>query len=169
MRRAEWIRTAIGLGSNLQDPERQVLRAIEAVRRIPHCSLVVASPLYRSLAVGPDGQPASQPDFCNAVVLVDTQLSPGELLSSLQGIEAQQGRQRHQRWAARSLDLDLLLYGQLKLQQSELTVPHPRMTSRNFVMHPLRDIAPDMVVPGVGVAQDIAAQLDMRGLTLWRH
>lgn len=169
MNQAEWIRTAIGLGSNLREPAGQVAQAVGELEKLPQCKLVAVSPLYRSRAVGANGLPVSQPDFCNATVLLDTQLSPRQLLLELQGIESRHGRLRHERWQPRSIDIDLLLYGQQSVQYPDLSIPHPRMTGRNFVMYPLRDIAPGLLVPGLGSVQDLADQLDSRGLAPWRH
>ncbi len=169
MPQVEWVLAAVGLGSNLQEPAAQVTQAIGALEKLPRTKLVAVSPLYRSQAVGADGLPVPQPDFCNAAALLDTQLSPQDLLAELQGIEMRHGRLHHERWQARSLDLDLLLYGEQRLQHADLVIPHPRMSGRNFVLFPLRDIAPGLRVPGLGVVQDLAAQLDTRGLTRWQR
>jgi 2-amino-4-hydroxy-6-hydroxymethyldihydropteridine diphosphokinase len=126
------------------------------------------SPLYRSVAIGSDGQPVDQPDFCNAAVLLDTRLPAIKLLQALQKIEETQGRVEQPRWSARSLDLDLLVYGDRVLDQLGLKVPHPRLASRNFVLYPLRDIAADLNVPGLGRVGELAARLGMGGLQPWR-
>ena len=110
---------------------------------------------YRSLAIGPDGHPVAQPDFCNAAVLLETSLGPRELLEALHEIEAAHGRVRHQRWTARTLDLDLLVYGSEVLREEGLTVPHPRIAGRNFVLVPLRDIAPALEIPGLEMVEAI--------------
>lgn len=130
-------RAWIALGSNLQDPAHQLAKAVAALQRHPQCQLVASSPVYRSDPMGPQDQPA----FLNAVVALDTALEPLPLLDALQAIENQQGRTREQRWGPRTLDLDMLLYEQQQLQHHRLTLPHPGLTERNFVLYPLLDIA----------------------------
>lgn len=137
------IRCYIGLGSNLDNPETQIQRALNALGQSEDIALTVVSPLYRNPAVGP-GQ---QPDYLNAVAEITTALDALTLLSKLQSIELAQGRIRTERWGARTLDLDLLLYGNACIDLPQLQVPHPRMTERNFVLYPLYDIAPDLVMP----------------------
>ena len=137
------IRCFIGLGSNLSNPEEQIRRALDALGKICDSTLAAVSPLYRNPAVGP-GQ---QPDYLNAVAELYTTLDALTLLSQLQNIELAQGRVRTERWAARTLDLDLLLYGDACIDLPQLQIPHPRMRERNFVLYPLRDIAPDLVLP----------------------
>ena len=168
MRQAEPVTAAVALGSNLEDPAAQVRRAMSDLAGIPHCELVTRSPLYRSLAVGPDGTPVAQPDFCNAAVLLETSLGPRELLEALLDIEAAHGRVRHQRWTARTLDLDLLVYGAEVLREDGLTVPHPRIAGRNFVLVPLRDIAPALEIPGLGRVSELAAGIATEGLKPWQ-
>lgn len=134
----------IGLGSNLQDPALQLREALQSLSRTPGVSRVTVSPFYRSVAIGP----GEQPDYVNAVAAIDTTLAPLALLDVLQGIEQAQGRVRGElRWTARTLDLDLLLYGDQIIEHERLTVPHPRMTERNFVLRPLLDLAPDLRLP----------------------
>jgi 2-amino-4-hydroxy-6-hydroxymethyldihydropteridine diphosphokinase len=133
----------IGIGSNLQDPIAQVNKAIECVRSQPDCSLKTVSKYYLNKAFGP----IAQPDCINAVVQIETSLSPECLLTSLQTIEHLQGRVRDMRWGPRIIDLDLLLYGQLQLQSDKLTIPHPGLTERYFVLVPLFEIAPDLILP----------------------
>lgn len=128
----------IGLGSNLEQPLAHIEQAALALNNIPKTQLTSLSPLYQSQAIGP----GEQPDYINAVAAIKTTLLPLELLHALQAIENQQGRKRGPvRWVARTLDLDLLLYGNLTLDTPELSIPHPRMTERNFVLFPLRDLA----------------------------
>jgi 2-amino-4-hydroxy-6-hydroxymethyldihydropteridine diphosphokinase len=137
----------IGIGSNLDRPVEQVRRAGEALANLPESRLLRISPLYRNPALGP----GSQPDYVNAVAAVETRLEPHALLDALQVIEAQQGRRRGAvRWQPRTLDLDLLVYGDRTIGDDRLTVPHPRMHERAFVLKPLRDIAPRLEVPGLG-------------------
>ena len=127
----------IGLGSNLEDPLAQLRRATAALAALPDTTLVAASSVYRSSPVGPDGQP----DYLNAAARLDTALEPLTLLRALQAIEDAQGRVRGERWGARTLDLDLLLYDDLILDSNELTLPHPRIAERDFVLYPLAEIS----------------------------
>ncbi|MGH8561347.1 MAG: 2-amino-4-hydroxy-6-hydroxymethyldihydropteridine diphosphokinase [Nevskiales bacterium] len=168
MHRAESVLAAVGLGSNLDDPAAQLRRAFDEISKLSGTMVLARSPLYRSTAVGPDGQSVPQPDFCNAAVLLETRLSPRSLLDALQALEAAHGRDPQRRWVARSLDLDLLVYGDRVLNQPGMTVPHPRMAGRNFVLYPLRDIAPQLHIPNLGRVHELAAQLDSRGLQPWR-
>lgn len=133
----------IALGSNLDNPEQQVATALQAIARLPECELAASSPWYRSKAVGP----GRQPDYINGVCAIQTGLQPLALLHALQAIEQQQGRVRSERWGPRTLDLDILLYGDLETDSEELKLPHPRMTERNFVLMPLADITADLVLP----------------------
>lgn len=137
------IRCFIGLGSNLNDPAAQIRHALAALGKIPDLILGAVSALYRNPAVGP----GEQPDYLNAVAEVHTTLDALALLSHLQDIESMQGRVRSERWAARTLDLDLLLYGDACIDLPQLQVPHPRLHERNFVIYPLQDIAPDLGLP----------------------
>ena len=149
------IRAYVGLGSNLDDPQAQLRRALQALTEIPQTQLVSHSGLYRSAPLGG----FDQPDYLNAVAALDTQLSAQALLAELQAIEQRQGRLRSaQRWQARTLDLDLLLYGDMQLQDAELTVPHPGLPERAFVLYPLQEIAPDLVIPGLGELSALIAQ-----------
>ena len=149
------VRCYVGLGSNLDDPRRQLERAIEALRGLPECALDAVSPLYDSTPLGP----SDQPDYCNAVAALDTGLAPLELLGQLQAIEHAHGRIRDRRWGARILDLDLLLYGNLSMVSALLTLPHPGLSSRDFVLYPLADIAPpDLPIPGLGRLDELLAK-----------
>jgi 2-amino-4-hydroxy-6-hydroxymethyldihydropteridine diphosphokinase len=141
------VRCYIGLGSNLEDPSRQVLTAINEIAELPHTQITFSSSLYRSAPMGPQ----DQPPYINAVVEVLTCLSAMELLQQLLEIEQRHGRVRgKQRWTARTLDLDILLYGREVIETAELTVPHPGITERNFVLYPLQEIAPQLIVPQLG-------------------
>jgi 2-amino-4-hydroxy-6-hydroxymethyldihydropteridine diphosphokinase len=140
----------VALGSNLGDPEVKVRQAIAALADLPHSRLAAASSLYRSAAVGHAGQP----DFVNAVAQLATALAPQRLLAALLGIEKRFGRERSFRNAPRTLDLDLLLYDAQCIAEPGLTVPHPRMHQRAFVLAPLVEIAPACVIPGIGPAAD---------------
>ena len=130
----------VGIGSNLDDPRAQVLRAFEALEALPHTRLVKKSSLYRSAPVGY----AAQPDFVNAVAQLETGLPAERLLAELQAIELRHGRSRSFANAPRTLDLDLLLYGAAQLKTATLQVPHPRMRERAFVLKPLLEIAPQL-------------------------
>ncbi len=129
-------RTYIGLGSNLEHPEAQVQRALTALAALPLCQLVACSSLYATPPVGPQ----DQPDFINAVACLDTRLSPLALLDQLQALEQRHRRRRLRHWGPRTLDLDLLLYGERVIQQPRLSVPHPHMHTRAFVIVPLDEL-----------------------------
>ena len=137
----------IGIGSNLNDPVRQVREAMEELEMIPDSLLIARSSLYGSTPMGP----ADQPDYVNAVVALDTVLSAEELLRALQAIEQELGRVRDgEQWGPRVVDLDLLLYGRETIRTADLTVPHPGLHERDFVIIPLAEIAGNLNVPGHG-------------------
>lgn len=143
----------LGLGSNLAHPRRQLARAVRAIARIPRMRVVAVSPNYATAPVGSD---APQPDYVNAVVAVRTTLGPRALLAALQSIERRQHRRRNaepQRNAPRTMDVDLLLYGRRRIRLPGLTVPHPRMHERAFVLRPLADVAAAATIPGRGLAR----------------
>ena len=140
----------IGLGANLNDPAAQVEYALAELDRLPGTRLIARSSLYASAPVGY----VDQPDFINAVAQVETSLAPRALLDALLDLEHRHGRERSFRNAPRTLDLDLLLYGQAHFHEDALTLPHPRMTARAFVLLPLHEIAPDIHIPGHGAAAD---------------
>jgi len=144
----------IGLGSNLSDPAGQVRRALGRIAELPESRLAAASRLYRSPPLGP----LDQPDFINAVAALETQLAPADLLHALQGIEQAFGRVRLRRWGERIIDLDLLLYDNLRLDSPELILPHPGLGERAFVLRPLADIAPELVIPGLGPLATLLAK-----------
>jgi 2-amino-4-hydroxy-6-hydroxymethyldihydropteridine diphosphokinase len=150
----------VGLGANLENPVQQVSRAMTELDGIEHTRLLAASSLYRSDPVGY----ADQPHFINAVAKLHTGLSPHELLDALHVIENRHGRRRSVRNAPRTLDLDLLTYGVLVLQEQGLTLPHPRMHERAFVLMPLAELAPDVRVPGRGPIAQLLAQADRSGV-----
>ncbi|QEP44183.1 2-amino-4-hydroxy-6-hydroxymethyldihydropteridine diphosphokinase [Ectothiorhodospiraceae bacterium BW-2] len=140
----------IGLGSNLQQPLQQIERALKALSQLPQTRLKAVSNRYRSAPLGN----MAQPDYLNAVAKLETLLEPQPLLQQLQQLERQQGRQPScERWQARTLDLDLLLYGNLEQQQPQLTLPHPGLTERPFVAIPLLELDPDLTLPN-GVRLD---------------
>jgi 2-amino-4-hydroxy-6-hydroxymethyldihydropteridine diphosphokinase len=140
----------VGLGSNLQDPRRQVERAFEELDALPHTRLVKRSSLYRSAPIGH----AEQPEFVNAVAQLETALPAERLLMELQEIEQRHGRERSFANAPRTLDLDILVYGNLRTAGERLTLPHPRMHERAFVLKPLYEVAPHASIPGVGTVKD---------------
>lgn len=142
----------IGIGANLGDPEQTVIRAIAALQALTDTQLSASSSLFASAPVDAGGD-----DFINAVARIDTGLSAENLLSALQAIEQTFGRERPFRNAPRTLDLDLLLYGQAQIQSRHLEVPHPRMTDRAFVLMPLLELDADIHIPGKGQARDFLA------------
>ncbi|PJG59984.1 2-amino-4-hydroxy-6-hydroxymethyldihydropteridine diphosphokinase [Aeromonas cavernicola] len=144
----------IAIGSNLSDPLGQARRAVATLTRLPESVLMEASSFYSSRPMGP----ADQPDYVNAVARLNTRLTPLALLDQLQKIELEQGRVRKdERWGPRTLDLDLLLYGNQTIAHERLTVPHYGMKDRAFVLHPLAEIAPTLILPcGTPIAQLIA-------------
>lgn len=155
------VRAYIGLGSNLEQPQQQVRQALQALARIPQSQLVAHSRLYRSVPLGP----ADQPDYVNAVAALDTELSAESLLDALQAIEQAQGRVRGaERWGPRTLDLDLLLYGNAVIDSARLTVPHPGLSERNFVLYPLFELAPDLVLPDGHKLRELLAHCPDAGL-----
>lgn len=139
----------IALGSNLQDPVSQVKKALQAIAELPDTCLIRASSLYRSVPIDcpPDARNRPAPDFINAVAEVKTALSPENLLQALHGIENKAGRERPFVNAPRILDCDLLLYENKIIQRPALTLPHPRMHTRGFVLLPLFEIAPELSMP----------------------
>ncbi|MGB5407444.1 MAG: 2-amino-4-hydroxy-6-hydroxymethyldihydropteridine diphosphokinase [Thiogranum sp.] len=153
--------TYIGLGSNLDNPESQVKTAIEALAGLSQIRLQDRSSLYRSAPMGPQ----DQPDYVNAVVKLSTGLEPEALLDKLQGIERAQGRVRTQRWGPRTLDLDILLYGQCVVATERLKIPHPGIAERSFVLYPLAEINGQLEIPGLGRVQSLLEQCPDAGLS----
>lgn len=153
----------IGIGSNLDGPADHVRWAIDALADLPETERLAASPLYGSAPMGP----ADQPDYVNAVVRLRTTLAPHALLDELQRLETEAGRVRDgERWGPRVLDLDLLLFGERRIADERLRVPHPGVGERIFVLRPLADLAPALTVPGVGRVDTLLARLPDGGL--WR-
>ncbi|MGN6327316.1 MAG: 2-amino-4-hydroxy-6-hydroxymethyldihydropteridine diphosphokinase [Rhodanobacter sp.] len=151
-------RAFIALGSNLGDPRQQVLDAMEALQALPDSHVLQRSKLYRT----PPWGVLDQPDFVNAVVVIDTGLAPHALLDALHAIEQQAGRVRVQRNGPRTLDLDLLYMDGVQIDDARLTVPHPRIAERAFVLLPLADVAPGLPLPAGTVAQ-LLARIDIHG------
>lgn len=150
------VRTYIGIGSNLGDPRQQVVDVFTRLRQIRDSSLEATSSLYQTEPIGD----IPQDDYINAVVCLSTSLSPTALLLELQAIEHAFYRQRieGQQWAPRSMDLDIILYDTLHQQDSHLTIPHPELQNRLFVLQPLLEIAGDLYIPGLGSVQYLIQQ-----------
>jgi 2-amino-4-hydroxy-6-hydroxymethyldihydropteridine diphosphokinase len=144
----------VGLGSNLADPQAQVLRAMRALAKLPQVRVVQCSSLYRSAPVGY----LDQPDFINAVVQLQSTLPPRAMLDALLQLEQECGRTRDFINAPRTLDLDVLLYDDLRHHEPGLTIPHPQMHLRAFVLQPLLEIAPNCLIPGIGTVAEAARQ-----------
>ncbi len=156
-----WRPAYVGVGSNLDDPAAQVERAFAALAAIRETRLVLRSALYATAPFGP----VVQPDFINAVAGLLTLLSPESLLDDLRAIEAAQGRVRSgERWGPRRIDLDLLTVGGETRRTPDLTLPHPGIPQRNFVLYPLSEIAPDLVVPGVGTVRNLKERVPVTGI-----
>jgi 2-amino-4-hydroxy-6-hydroxymethyldihydropteridine diphosphokinase len=153
----------IGLGGNLDGPVERIRLARRAINNVAGIRELSFSSLYRSAPMGP----ADQPDYVNAVMAVETSLTPLQLLNELQAIETAFGRVRiGERWGPRTLDLDILLYGRSILDSVRLTVPHPGLAQREFVLYPLQEIAPDLDIPGLGPLADLVRQCPCRGLSV---
>jgi len=151
---ADPVLACIGLGANLGDARAALRQAQQALGELPETVVVAASPLYRSAPID-----AAGPDFLNAAVLLRTTLAPLALLAELQRIERRHGRVRSHRNAPRTLDLDLLLYGEQRIAAPALSVPHPRLHERAFALRPLLDVLPEAVIPGVGRGAELLPAL----------
>lgn len=143
----------IGLGSNLADPQTQVLSARQALSALPMTQYITMSSLYKSPPMGPQ----DQPDYINAVVELETTLTPQVLLKELQAIEQNQGRVKRRHWGERTLDLDILLYGDHQIDESDLHVPHKGIAERAFVLYPLAEIVPNIEIPTHGHIAELLA------------
>jgi 2-amino-4-hydroxy-6-hydroxymethyldihydropteridine diphosphokinase len=158
-----WFPAYVGLGSNLDEPALRVQEALTALCGLPETMTIAQSPLYGSRPMGP----VVQADFCNAVVGLLTRLSALELWRALRALELQLGRAPlRERWGPRRIDLDLLVHGAGRLATEELTVPHPGIVQRNFVLYPLADVAPELRVPGLGRVADLKGSVSSDGV--WR-
>lgn len=152
----------IGLGANLAEPVQQLERAVAALQNVPGSALVKVSGFYSSKPMGPQ----DQPDYVNAVAALATSLSAEELLTQLQRIELEQGRQRKdERWGARTLDLDILLFGDEMIQTERLTVPHYGMKVREFVLYPLAELDSELVLPDGTVLNELLQTVPLNGLS----
>jgi 2-amino-4-hydroxy-6-hydroxymethyldihydropteridine diphosphokinase len=159
--RARWLPAYVGVGSNLSDPRAQVLRAFDALAGLPGSVLVARSPLYHTPPFGEVPQPA----FVNAAAGLLTQLTPEDLLAGLRALEQRLGREApRERWGPRLIDLDLLVLGAEVRATDTLTLPHPGIAQRDFVLYPLADIAPELDVPGLGRVDRLRAQVANRGV-----
>ena len=150
----------LGLGSNLDYPDRQVRTALREIYEIPETGLVKVSSLYETTPVGI----ADQPPFINAVAQVETTLSPHDLLQQLLDIEERHARVRNEKNGPRTLDLDILIFNEWRIDDGRLTTPHPRMHERAFVLVPLLEIAPEVYIPGKGYAKDFLSLTDAGGV-----
>lgn len=157
---ADEARAWVGLGGNVGDARARLHDAFDALARIPSTRLLRRSRLYRT----PPWGIADQPDFINAVAELETRLAPRALLDALLSIERANGRRRGtERWGPRTLDLDLLVYGDLRCEGPGLALPHPRLGERAFVLMPLAEIAADLRIPGSGTASELLARVDATG------
>jgi 2-amino-4-hydroxy-6-hydroxymethyldihydropteridine diphosphokinase len=152
----------IGLGSNLEQPRQQIACAVSELASLPLSRLVCVSSQYQSKPHGPQ----NQPDYINAVAELQTSLPALTLLAELQAIESKHKRVRLQHWGPRTLDLDLLLYGDEQIELEQLKVPHAELLNRNFVLIPLYEIAAELTIPGVGSLKDLLTKIDQSGLEI---
>lgn len=149
----------IALGSNMDSPHSQLDSALEAIAQHPHMQLTGVSSRYQTPPIGPQ-----QPDFINAAAELSTDLSPLALLDALQAIEQQQNRVRNIHWGPRTLDLDVLLYDNLVLESERLTIPHPRLSERAFVLVPLTDLNPQLALPSGETVAELLANCSQQGI-----
>ncbi|WP_166315844.1 2-amino-4-hydroxy-6-hydroxymethyldihydropteridine diphosphokinase [Microbacterium excoecariae] len=152
-------RAVVALGANLGDTSATLAEAVDELAALPLTDRVVCSDPIASVAVTLDGPDPTKPGYLNAVALVDTRLAPHVLLTFLQAIETRHGRVRRERWGDRTLDLDLVAYGDIESEDPRLTLPHPRAHERDFVLGPWVQVDPDAVLPGRGRVADLLAAL----------
>jgi 2-amino-4-hydroxy-6-hydroxymethyldihydropteridine diphosphokinase len=160
-----WRPAYVAIGSNLKDPHDRVLEAFERLGALPSSRLVLRSQLYRSRPLGPQ----DQPEYINAAAGLITQLSARELLTALLTIEQSMGRIRRERWGPRLIDLDLVWMVDSAVEEPGLSVPHPEVSRRNFVLYPLSDIAPTMKIPGHGIVLELKAAVGGDGISFWEQ
>jgi 2-amino-4-hydroxy-6-hydroxymethyldihydropteridine diphosphokinase len=161
-----WYPAYVGIGSNLDDPPRQVKAALSALGAAPFVHSLRTSRCYGSRALGD----VPQPDYCNAVCAFLATLAPEALLAELRALELRLGRApARERWASRPIDLDLLCYGSETRDTPTLQLPHQGIAHRNFVLYPLAELAPDLVVPGVGRVSSLARAASSAGIWLMDH
>ena len=154
------VQVYIGLGSNLDNPEQQIASALQNLSEIKDSRLISDSGLFKSPPMGPQ----DQPDYLNAAALIETELNAELLLDQLQAIENQHGRVRTRHWGERTLDLDILLYGDEVVNTERLTVPHAGLAEREFVLYPLQKINPELNVPGKGNIMDLIEACPVSGI-----
>jgi 2-amino-4-hydroxy-6-hydroxymethyldihydropteridine diphosphokinase len=157
-----WRPAYVGIGGNLDSPRERVLEAIERMKALDATRIELRSHLYLTRPMGPQ----DQPNFVNAAVGLLTQLEPKDLLSGLLGIERSMGRERVERWGPRIIDLDLLWMVDSSIDEPGLTLPHPGVSRRNFVLYPLADIAPTIKIPGLGQVLDLKRAAGGEGISL---
>ena len=154
-------RVYLGLGANLNSPKKQLDNAVIALKSLPNSEFIACSHYYASKPMGPQ----DQPDYVNAVACINTLLEPEQLLDLTQAIELKHGRVRKaERWGARTLDIDILLFGEHILNTDRLTVPHYGLTEREFVVYPLQEIAPELILPSGASIKQIANTLPLNDL-----
>jgi 2-amino-4-hydroxy-6-hydroxymethyldihydropteridine diphosphokinase len=153
-------RAVIALGANLGDKEKTISKAQKEIGKLRGVELIANSKKYRSQAVTEQGVDPSEPDYLNAVTIIDTTLSPKKLLSRLNEIENKFGRIRSARWAARTLDLDIITFGTSVVETTSLVIPHPRAQERAFVMIPWLEVDPEAVLTGAGPVKELAKGMD---------
>ena len=159
------IKVIIAIGSNLGDPVAQAEAAIDALHQLPESTVTAVSSLYSSSPMGPQ----DQPDYINAVVEIETALSPLALLDLTQKIELERGRVRKdERWGPRTLDLDIILFGDQTIDNERLIVPHYGMKEREFVLYPLAEIYNDLTFPDGTTLSQLLTQVERNGLTIWK-
>ena len=154
----------IGLGSNIKLPKQQIKSAIKSIEGIALTQVLKVSSLYKSKPIGPQ----NQNDYINAVAKIDTDLMPLELLECMQDIENQQGRIRKEHWGPRTLDLDILMFGEEIIKDDKLTIPHAEIENRSFVLAPLTEIDPNCLIPDKGMARDLLAIIGQEDLEIIR-
>jgi 2-amino-4-hydroxy-6-hydroxymethyldihydropteridine diphosphokinase len=157
-----WRAAYAAIGSNLNNPRERVLEALTRLSQVPSMQSVLASRLYRSHPMGPQ----DQPEFVNAAAGFVTQLNPRELLDAMLDIERSMGRTRAERWGPRVIDLDLIWMVGAATEQPGLSLPHPGVSSRNFVLYPLADIAPMLKIPGLGLVLDLKSAAGDAGISV---
>lgn len=154
----EAVTAYLGLGSNLKNPQQQLEEAVTALEETPGVSVQSVSRWFQSEPVGPPGQP----DYINGAVTIQTTLTPDQLLDYTQAIENQQGRVRDIRWGPRTLDIDILLFDKTTLETPRLSIPHPRIAERNFVLYPLRDVCKDLIFPNGDTLDEVIYRLEQQ-------